>query len=103
MQEVTLVWFGNMEILNIKSFESQKHKSISDIEKFLKLQKINLKGIEKIYVTGGKSRFFENKILDIPIIKVDEIFAIGRGGIYLYKKFVQKKLPEQILVASLGT
>lgn len=56
----------------------------------------SLKEVEVLAVSGSGARFLGNRLLDIPIIEVDEIEAIGIGGLTLSGK-------DRALVASLGT
>ena len=46
---------------------------------------INIKEISSIGVTGGKSADLPDRICDVPITKVNEIDAIGKGARSLYK------------------
>lgn len=55
-----------------------------------------LKEVEVLAVSGAGARFLGSRILDIPIVEVDEIEAIGIGGLTLSGK-------NRALVASLGT
>ena len=59
---------------------------------------INIKDISSIGVTGGKSADLPDRICDVPITKVNEIDAIGKGARSLYK--ISK---ESSLVVSSGT
>jgi type II pantothenate kinase len=59
---------------------------------------INIKEISSIGVTGGKSADLPDRICDVPITKVNEIDAIGKGARSLYK--ISK---ESSLVVSSGT
>ena len=59
---------------------------------------INIKGISSIGVTGGKSADLPDRICDVPITKVNEIDAIGKGARSLYKIS-----EESSLVVSSGT
>ena len=45
---------------------------------------LNIDEVEKIAVTGGKSSNLNNSFKNIPIVKVNEIDAIGYGAIELY-------------------
>lgn len=72
-----VLWNGNL-IKSIKTYES-KDIPVNDLDQFLNFSKISLKGVKKIFVTGGKSRFFSNKVKEIPVHRVSEIEAIGRG------------------------
>tara|TARA_B100000795_G_scaffold76218_2_gene54213 strand:- start:1811 stop:2641 length:831 start_codon:yes stop_codon:yes gene_type:complete len=64
------------------------------------LQKLNIdiKQIKSIGVTGGKSAGLPDKICDVPIAKINEIDAIGKGARSLYK--IEE---ESALVVSSGT
>lgn len=53
-------------------------------------------GIEKIILTGGHSRHFEDSFQGIPIEVIPEIDAIGAGGLFLSGE-------KEALVCSLGT
>lgn len=55
-----------------------------------------LRDVEVLAVSGAGSRFLSGKILDIPVVKVDEINAIGIGGLTLTGK-------DKALVVSMGT
>ena len=59
---------------------------------------INIKEISSIGVTGGKSADLPDRICDVPITKVNEIDAIGKGARSLYKIS-----EESSLVVSSGT
>ena len=59
---------------------------------------INIKEISSIGVTGGKSGDLPDRICDVPITKVNEIDAIGKGARSLYKIS-----EESSLVVSSGT
>ncbi|HHU49341.1 MAG: type II pantothenate kinase [Caldicoprobacterales bacterium] len=51
--------------------------------KFLSINKLQLKRIERIMITGvGSSQIYE-PLYDIPTGKVDEFHAIGKGGLFL--------------------
>ncbi len=61
---------------------------------------------EKFLITGGKSCFFPDFYQKIPIIKIDEIKAIGRGGHFLLHndlKLEKFRKKTRILVVSMGT
>ena len=59
---------------------------------------INIKEISSIGVTGGKSADLPDRICNVPITKVNEIDAIGKGARSLYKIS-----EESSLVVSSGT
>jgi type II pantothenate kinase len=92
--------------VEIKSFERAKVFLRDDLSLFFKKTKLPFTSAEKIYITGGRSRFFPAHFQNIPLVKVSEIEAIGRGGFYLLHK--EKKLrslcnAKKILVVSMGT
>ncbi len=57
---------------------------------------LHLRDVEKLAVSGGSSRRIDSPLLGLPTVMVDEITAIGLGGIYLTKK-------ERALIVSVGT
>lgn len=73
------------KFLCIKSFERAEFFGDHDLKSFFKRAEINLKKIEKIFVTGGRSRLYPDKIGGVPLVKISEIEAIGRGGYYMWK------------------
>lgn len=89
----------------IKKIETLKSSSISQLEDFLKIKKIDLRKIDQISITGGKSRKFNSKIQGVPIKKVGEIEAIGKGGFWLLKEGFSPvpSTLDPILVVSMGT
>lgn len=78
---------------------------------FLSAQLFPLEKVEGFFVTGGKSHAFETAIGKVPVVSVDEIFAIGRGGQALLhhhrhpnKPFMRKDVfREKALIVSMGT
>jgi len=62
---------------------------------FIDIKK-NLKDVRRIAVTGGGSRAITSDLLGLAVSKVDEMRAIGLGGIALTGK-------KQALVVSMGT
>lgn len=74
----------------------EKTPVVTALDEFIKKEKIDIKTIEKIVLTGiGKDEINEN-IYGIPTIKVDEFIAIGTGGLYLANQ-------KEALVVSIGT
>ena len=61
--------------------------NVSDesLKKFLNSLKFDISKINKIAVTGGKSSDLSDCLLNIPVIKVNEVDAIGYGAKELYK------------------
>ncbi|RLI37727.1 hypothetical protein DRO55_00690 [Candidatus Bathyarchaeota archaeon] len=57
---------------------------------------LHLRDVEKVAVSGGGSRRIDSPLLGLPTVMVDEITAIGFGGVYLTKK-------ERALIVSVGT
>ena len=64
----------NNELI-LHTFETQKNLSL--LIKYLKSISIDVSRIKSIAVTGGKSSDLENNINRIPVIKLNEIDAIG--------------------------
>ncbi|MEG0770919.1 MAG: type II pantothenate kinase [Clostridia bacterium] len=64
--------------------------------KFITDNKINIKDIKEILITGVGSTYIKDKIYDIPTYMVDEFTAIGYGGLML------SSLSKAIIV-SMGT
>ena len=69
-----------------KDFFSMPSEQINDeiLEKIFNFVGIDTSDLEKIAVTGGKSSDLSNSINNIPIIKINEVDAIGYGAIELY-------------------
>lgn len=85
----------NDEFSFIASFESvlmDKSDPLSIITK----ANVDLAEVEAIALTGGHSRIFASELSGIPVYKVAEIEAIGKGGAFLADT-------ENALVCSLGT
>ncbi|MDR0562239.1 MAG: pantothenate kinase [Spirochaetaceae bacterium] len=57
---------------------------------------IKIDQIEKIMITGAGSTKIRNDLFGIPTEKIDEITAIGVGGMFLSKR-------ENIIIANIGT
>ncbi|MFA5829674.1 MAG: hypothetical protein WC843_04220 [Candidatus Gracilibacteria bacterium] len=105
-----IYWEGLIErkFLCIKSFERAEFFGDHDLKKFFERAEINLKKIEKIFVTGGRSRLYPDKIGGVLLVKISEIEAIGRGGYYMWKTDEafgkrQKSITQNFLVVSMGT
>ena len=75
---------------------TSKIPTVQSIEIFINKEKINIKNIQKIVLTGVGKEEINGNIYDIPTIKVDEFISIGKGGLTLSN---QKKG----LVVSIGT
>ena len=78
----------SVEYLSIPSpFDKKKGDfSLSEqhVLKILEHFKINIKDVESIGVTGGKSADLPNKISNAGVVKINEIEAIGEGAKSLY-------------------
>jgi type II pantothenate kinase len=66
------------------SFPSEKVEA-SFILKILNNLKVNINQVSKIAVTGGKSSDLEDSIDSIPLVKINEVQAIGYGARALYE------------------
>lgn len=101
-------WKGKrpLKICSFERFSDFASKGLKGLPDVMEAMKIQSGDVEKIYVTGGKSRFFPAKMERVPVIKVAEIEAIGRGGFFLLQ---QSRLAERFkkaarfLVVSMGT
>lgn len=98
-------WKGATPFM-VRSFERFPNLATKSLSDILRVMKFQWHGVEKIFVTGGKSSFFPKKINDVPIIGVSEIDAIGQGGNFLLQKsnFSSTfKKAKNFLVVSMGT
>jgi len=82
------------EILNKLILEKCDLKQA--IDEFIKTSKIDIKNVEKIVLTGTGKNNLKEDIYGIPIIKINELEAIGIGGLLLSKQ-------KEALVISMGT
>jgi len=57
---------------------------------------VTLEDVKVLAATGGGARFLGNELLGVPVKKIDEITAIGKGGITLANK-------KRGVVVSMGT
>ena len=91
-----------IKFLSVPSPFDRKNRDFDITERhvieILEMLDINIKEISSIGVTGGKSADLPDRICDVPITKVNEIDAIGKGARSLYK--ISK---ESSLVVSSGT
>ena len=67
---------GRMDYFSFPS-ESVTEESL---KKILNSLKLDISKINKIAVTGGKSSDLSDSLLNIPVIKVNEVDAIGYGA-----------------------
>lgn len=70
--------------MEFHSFPSEKVET-SFILKILNDLKVDINQVTKIAVTGGKSSDLEDTIDSIPLVKINEVQAIGYGARELYK------------------
>ena len=91
-----------INFLSVPSPFDRKNRDFDITERhvieILEMLDINIKEISSIVVTGGKSADLPDRICDVPITKVNEIDAIGKGARSLYKIS-----EESSLVVSSGT
>lgn len=116
---VDAVWWKNDLPCRIVSFDTSE-VDVRDLEVFLKKNAFELSSIDFFRVTGGRSRFFPSRVFGKEVQKVDEIEAIGKGGMFLFqsdladvadfkcagdlKYLLDSKYPtNSILVVSMGT
>jgi type II pantothenate kinase len=64
---------------------------------------IDITGISGIAITGAGASKIKNNIFGIPTQKVDEITAIGTGGLFLAKTYCDIKPGDHIIIANVGT
>lgn len=87
-----LVLLRKKRVLKKQSFNSIKTEKLG----FLLKSNPEFLTAKKVFVTGGNSWKTKNKVLGIKTVKVNEINAIGKGGLFLAKK-------RSALIASIGT
>lgn len=84
----------------VKTIKTRAYDAITSatgaLGKMLVESNLNFDAVEKIVVTGVGSLFIKDEIFGIPTVKIDEIKAIGLGGMYLCKK-------DSIIIANIGT
>ncbi len=81
--------------LKTKAFDAVT-SATGALGKMILEESITLQDIEKIVITGVGSSKINNNIFGIPTQKIDEITAIGIGGMYLAKQ-------DNIIIANIGT
>lgn len=99
-----------LKLLSVQSFErsvlfQDQPEKIDTIFEKLGLP-LFFKKLAKIFVTGGRSRFFPKSFSNIPIVKISEIEAIGKGGFFLLHHdpaLRPYQLDSKVLVVSMGT
>ena len=71
---------------NYDFFSLESEKLDTDfLKKIFDLLKVDVSEIKKIAVTGGKSSDLDDYYNDVPVIKVNEVQAIGYGAKNLYE------------------
>jgi type II pantothenate kinase len=71
--------------------------------KMLVENNIKLSDIEKIRITGAGSAKIEDDIFGIPTEKIDEVTAIGVGGLFLAQKEAGLSPEKPIIITNIGT
>jgi len=92
---IDVLHWDNEEIKKVDSYE-RGEVITNTIHDFLEEQKVELDGIQEIRVTGGKSHVGDTEVKGIPVSRIDEIEAIGKGGSWLFKG-------QDCLTVSMGT
>ena len=64
--------------------------------RFLSEQRLQLREIERLAVTGAGAAVLDSELLGVPCVRVDEFLATGRGGLSLAGL-------EEAIVVSMGT
>lgn len=64
------------------------------IGKLLTEKEVDVKDVEAIALSGGRTKPLPTEILGLPVRKVDEIEAVGRGGAYL------SRMKESVVVSA---
>jgi len=84
----------------VKTVRTRAYDAITSatgaLGKMLVESNLSFDAVREIIVTGAGSHFIKNKIFGIPTERVDEIEAIGLGGMYLCKK-------DSVVIANIGT
>lgn len=80
------VYWDKGKILSLRTFESKDMNS----------SRLDFSGVDRIFVTGGKSGFMKECFSGISVMKVGEIEAIGCGGRYMADD-------DEFLIVSMGT
>lgn len=84
----------------IKTVKTKAYDAITSatgaLGKIIVESNIAISSVEKIIITGAGAVNIKNEIFGIPTKKIDEITAIGIGGMFLSKK-------ENVIIANIGT
>lgn len=103
---IDIVRWKNSRFLYDRSFEVSEFPFSGKLEDFFAKSRMRLDNVEKIAVTGGKTKNISPKLKDISVIHVSEIEAMGKGGEFLYQRFCKEnrlKPQRKFLVVSMGT
>lgn len=101
---IDVVRWQNGDYSVLKTIEYDGSFEIANLEQFLIEHgfETEMKGVEKIFVTGGRSKFYASQSENIEA--VPEIDAIGRGGKFLLAHMLKNIAPvEDVVVVSMGT
>jgi len=90
VEKSQIIGFTSVQTINI--FES----AIRAYKKVLLTADRRCEDVRKIAISGGGARLIGNTLLEVPVIRVDEILALGLGGLELSRK-------PQALIVSMGT
>ncbi|HCW32128.1 MAG: pantothenate kinase, type II pantothenate kinase [Candidatus Peregrinibacteria bacterium GW2011_GWF2_39_17] len=99
---VDVLEWENGQIQSIESYESVEI-STQRFQDFMRTLRLKIETIDAFRVTGGKSHFFADEFQGIPLVRVDEIQAIGAGGQWLLKETLGNRVPQEALTVSMGT
>lgn len=103
---IDVITWKKGEVEALKSFERYREGRSVIPMAFFRENEAFFNKAEKIFVTGGRSGSLSKTFDGIPIEKVNEIEAIGRGGYVLLKASGRKDSVagvKKILVVSMGT
>lgn len=91
------LYYEDHEVVNRFNFESEQYEcSKHGIRQILDDVKISHDVLSNIIITGGKSMLLQNSVDGTNILRVNEIEAIGAGGLLAAQK-------SKALVVSMGT
>lgn len=82
---IDAVFYDSSGVSGIESFDRYPYFKEDNLADFFRKAGLSFQGLQKIFVTGGKSSFFRKSFRSIPVVKIPEIEAIARGGYYLFQ------------------
>lgn len=88
------------QIQRIDSYERSAFASV-DLETLVDYAQLSVSDFDQIRITGGKSHLYVERFRGVPVVRVDEIEAIGRGGAWLLRSLFPDE--ENCLTVSMGT